>query len=42
MKSKLLYYCLIAPISRLPYGMIYGVSNVLYVVLYQWIGYRKK
>jgi KDO2-lipid IV(A) lauroyltransferase len=42
MKSKLLYYCLIAPISRLPYWMIYGVSHLLYVVLYQWIGYRKK
>jgi KDO2-lipid IV(A) lauroyltransferase len=42
MKSKILYYFIIAPISRLPYPFIYAISDLLYFILYRWIGYRKK
>ncbi len=37
----LLYYLVILPISLLPFPILYGVSNVLYVVFYYGIGYRK-
>ena len=39
--SKVLYYLIIKPLSWLPFGVLYGISNVLYVVLYKVIGYRK-
>lgn len=32
----------IYPISWLPFPLLYGLSDVLYVVLFNWIGYRKK
>lgn len=29
-------------VSLLPFRLLYGVSDVLYVVLYRWFGYRKQ
>lgn len=40
--AQLLYYLVIFPLSRLPMSWLYGVSNVLYRILYKWVGYRKK
>jgi KDO2-lipid IV(A) lauroyltransferase len=40
--SALLYYLVIIPISLLPFPLLYGLSNILYLVLYKIIGYRKK
>ena len=42
MMSKILYYLVILPISRLPYFILYGVSNFMYLIMYYIIGYRKK
>lgn len=35
-----IYYALLLPISYLPFGILYKMSDLLYVVLYQLIGYR--
>jgi len=40
--SKLLYYLIILPISKLPFDLLYGVSDILYVLLFYAVGYRKK
>ncbi|MCB0734662.1 MAG: lysophospholipid acyltransferase family protein [Flavobacteriales bacterium] len=42
MLSKLGYYLFIKPISMLPMPVLYGISNLLYVVMYRLVGYRKK
>jgi|SRR5690554_2294735 len=42
MGSKLLYYIILLPFSRLPFWMLYGFSDFLYIVLYRLIGYRTK
>jgi Kdo2-lipid IVA lauroyltransferase/acyltransferase len=42
MMSKLLYYLVIKPVSLLPFPILYGISNMLYVVLFHLSGYRKK
>lgn len=42
MGSKILYYLLIKPISFLPYFVLYGISNVVFVMTFYGIGYRKK
>lgn len=42
MGSKILYYLIIIPISRLPFFILYIISNFLYLVLYKIIGYRRK
>ncbi|MET1260588.1 lipid A biosynthesis acyltransferase [Flagellimonas sp. DF-77] len=39
--NKLFYYLLLLPISRLPFPMLYGLSNVMYYLMYRLIGYRK-
>ncbi|MDH4058437.1 MAG: lysophospholipid acyltransferase family protein [Cyclobacteriaceae bacterium] len=39
---RLFYYLVIFPISNLPSWMLYRLSDVLYVVLYRVVGYRKK
>jgi len=39
--NKLLYYLLLVPISRLPFYILYGISNGLYVIMYRIFGYRK-
>jgi Kdo2-lipid IVA lauroyltransferase/acyltransferase len=40
--NNLLYYLVIIPISRLPYPLLYGVSDLLFVLFYYILGYRKK
>lgn len=42
MGSKLLYYLVILPISKLPFGILYLLSDLLYLILYKLIGYRTK
>jgi KDO2-lipid IV(A) lauroyltransferase len=42
MGSKLLYYLVILPISKLPFWMLYRISDFLYLILYKVIGYRTK
>lgn len=39
--NKLVYYLLLLPASRLPFFILYGVSNVLYFFIYRIFGYRK-
>lgn len=39
---RLIYYIVLLPISLLPMWMLYGLSNILYAVLYRVAGYRKK
>ncbi len=39
--NKLIYYLLVVPISRLPFNILYGISNVLYYIIYRIFGYRK-
>ncbi len=36
----LVYYLVLLPLSRLPFAMLYLLSDFLYVVLYKVIGYR--
>ena len=40
MGSKLLFYLVILPISKLPFGVLYLLSDFLYLILYKAIGYR--
>lgn len=42
MGSKLLYYLVIIPISRLPFFILYLISDFLYLIMYRLIGYRRK
>lgn len=42
MGSKILYYLLIKPISLLPYFVLYGISNFVFLVTFYGVGYRKK
>lgn len=42
MGSKLLYYGLIWPISRLPFFILYRLSDLLFLVMFYLAGYRKK
>jgi KDO2-lipid IV(A) lauroyltransferase len=42
MVNKILYYGVIIPISLLPYFLLYGLSNFMYIVMYYLFGYRKK
>lgn len=42
MFTKILFYGVIKPLSYLPYSVLYGISNVLYLVFYHVVGYRKK
>ena len=39
---KWLFLLVVKPLSRLPYGVLYRISDVLAVVLGRWVGYRKK
>lgn len=41
MGSKLLYYLIILPISHLPFGILYLLSDFLYLLIYRIFGYRK-
>ncbi len=40
--NNLFYYGLIIPISRLPFPLLYGLSDFMYYVIYYGVGYRKK
>jgi KDO2-lipid IV(A) lauroyltransferase len=42
MGSKLLYYLLIKPLSLLPYWVLYGISDFFFIILFYFVGYRKK
>ena len=42
MGSKLLFYLVILPVSKLPFWTLYLISDFLYLVLYKMIGYRTK
>lgn len=42
MSSRLLYYLLLKPLSYLPLGILYGVSDFMYVMLYKIFKYRQK
>ncbi|MFT7158584.1 MAG: KDO2-lipid IV(A) lauroyltransferase [Parvicella sp.] len=42
MGGKIAYYLLILPISRMPFFVLYGLSNFTFFVLYRIVGYRKK
>lgn len=39
--SALVYYIFVIPISRLPFGLLYFISNIVYFLLYYIVGYRK-
>jgi KDO2-lipid IV(A) lauroyltransferase len=39
--SYLVYYILVIPVSRLPFGLLYLFSDFLYFLVYFGIGYRK-
>lgn len=40
--SRFFYYGVLIPISRLPFPVLYFLSDGLYLVIYHFIGYRKK
>ena len=40
--TKFLYYLLILPLSLLPYPLLYLLSNIIFLIMYRVIGYRKK
>jgi len=40
--NNLFYYGLIIPVSRLPFPLLYGLSDFMYLVIYHGVGYRKK
>ena len=42
MGSKILYYLVLIPISKLPYPLLYLLSNFVFFLMYRVIGYRKK
>ncbi len=42
MTSRLLYYLFIKPLTYLPLGILYGISDFLYLVLYKLVKYRQK
>jgi KDO2-lipid IV(A) lauroyltransferase len=42
MGSALLYWLVIKPISLLPYPLLYGLSDLFFVVVYYLLPYRKK
>lgn len=42
MGSRILYYLVILPISKLPFWILYGISNFLYFIIYKLVSYRTK
>ena len=42
MITKILFYILVLPISLLPYPLLYLVSDIVYLIIYRLIGYRKE
>ena len=41
MITKILYYILVLPISFLPYLVLLLISEIIYLIIYKVIGYRK-
>lgn len=39
---KILYYTVLLPISLLPFWALYLVSDIIYLLLYKLVGYRRK
>lgn len=42
MLNYLLYYLLLLPLSYFPLNILYGISNIIFLVFYHLIGYRRK
>lgn len=42
MGTKIVYYILLLPLSKLPYPLLYLLSNFVFFLIYRVIGYRKK
>ncbi|MCB9197294.1 MAG: lysophospholipid acyltransferase family protein [Flavobacteriales bacterium] len=42
MGAKLLYYVVLVPISRMPYAILYALSDLTFFMIYHVFGYRKK
>lgn len=42
MGNRLAYYLLILPVSYLPYPLLYGLSDFIFLILFHVFGYRKK
>jgi KDO2-lipid IV(A) lauroyltransferase len=42
MITKIFYYILILPISLLPYPLLYLLSDIIFLIMYRVIGYRKE
>lgn len=42
MGIKFFYYLFLLPVSRLPFWLLYLISDFIYLILYRIIGYRKK
>ncbi|MEM9857883.1 MAG: lysophospholipid acyltransferase family protein [Bacteroidota bacterium] len=42
MRNRILYYGLIIPLSRLPFTILYLLSDLTFLILYYIVGYRKK
>ena len=40
--SAFIYYVIVIPISHLPFRVLYFISNIVYVILYYIVGYRKE
>lgn len=40
--NYIIYYCLIIPVSLLPFPLLYGLSDFLFFLFYYVLGYRKK
>ena len=41
MTTKIIFYILILPISLLPHSVLYLISDIIYLIIYKIIGYRK-
>lgn len=41
MKNRILYYGLVVPFSKLPFSILYFLSDIFCFVLYRIVGYRK-
>lgn len=39
--SALIYYLFVIPISHLPFGVLYAISDCFYVIIYYIVGYRR-
>jgi len=42
MITRIFYYILILPLSLLPYPLLYLISDIVYLIMYRVIGYRKE